>query len=176
MLVVWGLPINGALWPMELTVNWMLGLENSRRFGQAGGVSKIGGWMGGVEALTGETFYAWYKYEGISDVFLNVLKIPRQSVIMLQSYPFQGIGGSWGSEAGSYQAKSRSWIQQNSFEGNSPKKKPTQPWHQSSALHKIFQTGAMPRQNGAVISPTVQQNDELAGSFKNSVNRSVSTE
>ena len=122
MLVVWGLPINGALWPMELTVNWMLGLENSRRFGQAGGVSKIGGWMGGVEALTGETFYAWYKYEGISDVFLNVLKIPRQSVIMLQSYPFQGIGGSWGSEAGSYQAKSRSWIQQNSFEGNSPKK------------------------------------------------------
>ena len=45
-----------------------------------------------------------------------------------------------------------------------------------SALHKIFQTGAKPRQNGAVISPTVQQNDELAGSFKNSVNRSVSTE
>ena len=42
---------------------------------------------------------------------------------MLQSYTFQGIGGSWGSEAGSYQAKSRSWIQQNSFEGNSPKKK-----------------------------------------------------
>jgi len=34
-----------------------------------------------------------------------------------------------------------------------------------------LKTGLKQRQNGVSISPTVQQNDELAGSFKNSVNR-----
>ena len=47
----------------------------------------------------------------------------------------------------------------------------------SEMLEEIFQTGLKQRQNGEVaISPTVQQNDELAGSFKNSVNRSVEAE
>ena len=47
----------------------------------------------------------------------------------------------------------------------------------SELLQKILQTGLKQRQNGGVaISPTVQQNDELAGSFKNSVNRSVEAE
>ena len=47
----------------------------------------------------------------------------------------------------------------------------------SEMLKVIFQTGLKQRQNGGVaISPTVQQNDELAGSFKNSVNRSVEAE
>ena len=49
-------------------------------------------------------------------------------------------------------------------------------FHKVRTLKKVFffQTGVKQRQNGVAISPTVQQNDELAGSFKNSVNRSVS--